>query len=348
MRCPGGRDARSGPGPVRARSILVTGGAGYIGSHTSRLLHELGHHVVVLDRADATAGSAVAPIAAVRGDVGDARLVASVLAEHEVDAVVHLAGDKSIETSLADPGAYFANNVVGTLTLLRAMVDAGVARLVFSSTCAVYGPDAEPPFTESSHVDPQTPYGESKLIVERILHWFDQAHRLRSVSLRYFNAAGAASDAMLGEDWTTGVNLVPMVMKAAAGLLPLLTVNGRDYPTPDGTAVRDYVHVEDLARAHAAALDFLEAGGSSEILNLGTGRGASILEVVAAAERASGQVVPIAFGPRRPGDLAAVWADSTRARERLGWRAELDLDAIVGTAWRWHARGVAATATADE
>ena len=318
--------------------VLVTGGAGYIGSHTARMLHDLGHDVVVLDRNDASELTSVAEVKAIQGDVGDARLLESIFANHRLDAVVHLAGDKSVEGSLVDPGEYFANNVSATLMLLRTMVVSEVDVLVFSSTCAVYGPSNEPPLTERAHLDPQTPYGETKLMVERMLHWFDRAHTLRSVSLRYFNAAGAADDGRMGEEWTTAINLIPMVMKAATGRIPTLTVYGRDYPTPDGTAIRDYVHVIDIAHAHLRALEYLSNGGPSRVLNLGTGRGASVLEVIAAAERASGRIIPLENGLRRPGDLGAVWADSSKAEAILGWRAERDLDAIVRSAWRWHSR----------
>ena len=323
--------------------VLVTGGAGYIGSHAARTLRELGHDVVVIDRTGAEHLTSVVDVEAIHGDVGDAGLLASTFAAQRFDAVIHLAGDKSVEASLVDPGTYFANNVGGTLTLLRAMVGAGVEMLVFSSTCAVYGPTNEAPLTEAAILDPQTPYGETKLVVERMLRWFEGAHGLRSVSLRYFNAAGAADDARLGEDWTNAANLVPIVMKVAAGRLPTLTVHGRDYPTPDGTAVRDYIHVVDLAQAHADAIDFLVRGGRSTVLNVGTGRGASVLEVVAAVERASGRTIPVAFGPRRAGDLAAVWADGSNAEATLGWRAERDLDAIAESAWRWHTRSIAAS-----
>lgn len=320
--------------------ILVTGGAGYIGSHTARLLHDGGHQVVVVDRVAATALEAVAPVTAITGDVGDAALMAETFARHAPDAVIHLAGDKSVEASLRDPGGYYANNVGSTLVLLRCMAAAGVRRMVFSSTCAVYGPVNEPPLTEAAEVDPQTPYGETKLAVERMLHWFDAAHGIRSVSLRYFNAAGAALDGRIGEDWTTAVNLVPMVMKAAAGRIDKLKVYGTDYPTPDGTAVRDYIHVLDLAQAHERAVAYLDVDSASHVLNLGTGQGASVLEVVSATERASGRQIPMELCARRPGDLAAVWADSTRAENVLGWRAKHSLDDIVASAWQWHSRNL--------
>lgn len=322
--------------------VLVTGGAGYIGSHTARLLADAGHEVTVIDRVDSRFLAAIAPVVVEVGDIGDAALLGRILHDRGIEAVVHLAGDKSVEASLVDPGGYFANNVSATLVLLRTMVAAGVRELVFSSTCAVYGPTNRPPLTEAANLDPQTPYGESKLLVERMLRWFEVAHGLRSVCLRYFNAAGASEDARIGEDWTTAVNLVPMVMKAAAGVLPVLKVFGRDYETPDGTAIRDYIHVMDLASAHGSALRHLRDGGTSSVLNLGTGRGASVLEVVQATERASGRTIPVEFAPRRAGDLPAVWADSSKAMSVLHWHPQHDLDSIVGSAWRWHAQLLAA------
>jgi UDP-glucose-4-epimerase GalE len=317
--------------------VLLTGGAGYIGSHTARLIHDAGHDVVVLDRVDAAGLTAIVPIEVIRGDVRDETLVREVFADRAIDAVIHLAGHKSVERSLVDPGEYFSNNVGGSLVLFRAMAAAGVRSIVFSSSCAIYGPDNEPPLTERASIDPQTPYGESKWLVERMLRWFEQAHGFRIVSLRYFNAAGAAPDGRTGEDWTMATNLVPMVMKAAAGLVDALTIFGTDYPTHDGTAVRDYIHVMDLARAHLCALEYLDAGGTSAALNLGTGHGATVLEVVEAARRASGRPIAVRFADRRPGDLAAVWADASRAANVLEWQARLGLDEIVGSAWRWNA-----------
>jgi UDP-glucose 4-epimerase len=316
--------------------VLITGGAGYIGSHTARVLAERGDEVVVLDRLDAGRLAAVAPIEAVNGDLGDRALLDDLFARHRFDAVVHLAGDKSVEASLSDPVLYFANNVGTSIGLVQAMLKAGVRSLVFSSTCAVYGAPSRLPIVEEDRIDPATPYGESKLMVERMLHWFDRCNDLRSVSLRYFNAAGAAPDGRIGEDWLEAVNLVPMVMKAAAGRTNALRVYGNDYPTPDGTAVRDYIHVMDLAEAHVRALDYLQQGGASQILNVGTGRGSSVLEVVAAARRATGRPIPVEHAGRRDGDLAAVWADSSRAHRVLGWQASRDLDDIVESAWRWH------------
>jgi UDP-glucose-4-epimerase GalE len=215
---------------------------------------------------------------------------------------------------------------------------------VFSSTCAVYGTPKTLPVSEASPVDPESPYGESKALAERVLRWFDACHNFRSVSLRYFNATGAASDGSIGEDWTVTLNLVPLVMKAACGLQEL-RVFGTDYPTRDGTAIRDYVHVDDLADAHVKALEYLERGGPTTILNLGTGEGSTVKEVIEAARRASGREIPAVEVARRPGDAEAVWADTTMAEAVLGWKATRNLDDIVDTAWRWHSKSADAQAS---
>jgi UDP-glucose-4-epimerase GalE len=237
---------------------------------------------------------------------------------------------------MEDPGKYFDNNVAGALTLLRAMDEVGVRNFVFSSTCAVYGTPSMVPVDESHPLNPESPYGESKRLVEQMLRWYDVCRGVRSVSLRYFNAAGASFDARIGEDWTVSTNLIPVAMKAACHRGDPLHIFGGDYPTPDGTGVRDYIHVIDLADAHARALDYLAAGGATTILNLGTGVGSSVLEIIAALEKASSQPVPAVHSPRRPGDPTAVWADNTNARRVLGWEPRFGLDDIVSTAWNWH------------
>jgi len=317
-------------------AVLVTGGAGYIGSHTVRELVAEGRQVVVLDNLEHGFAAAVGDVPLVVGDIRDRAVVDKTIAEHAVDSVVHFAAYKAPGESMADPARYFDNNTGGSLALLEAMVDAGVGRFVFSSTCAVYGTPSVLPVAEDHPLGPESPYGESKALVERMLRWFDVCHGLRSVSLRYFNAAGAADDATIGEDWSATTNLVPLAMKAALGHRPPLDVFGLDYDTPDGSAIRDYVHVVDLARAHVQALRYLEAGGSSEVVNLGTGVGSSVLEVVAATERASGVAVPWTAAPRRPGDPVAVYASHERAAAVLGWRPTRGLDEIVASAWRWH------------
>jgi UDP-glucose-4-epimerase GalE len=320
-------------------NVLVTGGAGYIGSHTVRRLVDLGHRVTVLDTLEHGSAAAVQTARLVVGSVLDRPLVASLLGREGIDAVVHFAAYKSVEESIAEPGRYFENNVAGSLALLESCRAAGVGRFVFSSSCAVYGTPDQLPVAEDAALRPDNPYGESKRIVEDMLRWYGSSHHLRYASLRYFNAAGASSDGRLGEDWTGAANLVPIVLKTALGRGPAVRIFGTDYPTPDGTAVRDYVHVDDLADAHVAALEYLAAGGAPLTVNLGTGRGSSVLEVLEAARRASGAPVPAVAARRRPGDPAAVWADPRLAREVLGWTARHGLDEIVASAYRWHASG---------
>jgi UDP-glucose 4-epimerase len=237
---------------------------------------------------------------------------------------------------MTDPGKYFENNVHGSLRLIVAACQAGVRKFVFSSTAAVYGTPKTLPVKEGDDLRPENPYGESKLMVEQMLKWFDVCHGLRSVALRYFNAAGAALDGDNGEDPRHVANLIPLVMKVATGRAPALRVFGTDYPTKDGTGIRDYIHVLDLALAHARALDFLAAGQPSDVFNVGTGQGASVFEVLAAARRISGEKIPTEIFDRRPGDPAAVFADNRKAREVLGWSPRYGLEEIIATGWRWH------------
>ena len=318
-------------------AVLVTGGAGYVGSHTVRLLRELERSVVVLDSLESGHAAAVGDAPLVVGNVSDDRLVASIVAEHDVDAVVHFAGYKAAGESMLHAGRYFINNVAGTAQLLDSLHRCGVERLVFSSSCAVYGTPEGLPVGESQPVRPESPYGETKALAERMLGWFGRCHGMRSVSLRYFNAAGAAEDGSIGEDPTVTMNLIPLVMQALLGRRPPVQVFGTDYPTPDGTAIRDYVHVDDLADAHVRALDFLAKGGESTTVNVGTGVGSSVREVLAAADAAAGRPVPAENAPRRAGDPVGLYADNTLARELLGWEAHHDLADIVSSAWRWHA-----------
>jgi UDP-glucose 4-epimerase len=318
--------------------ILVTGGAGYIGSETARRLVSAGHDVVVLDDLRRGHRTAVGTIPLVVGDVRDLELVADLLERHNVAAVVHLAALKSVEESVADPGAYFEVNVGGTLAVLRAMARTGVRRLVFSSSCAVYGIPERSPVDESAAVRPINPYGESKLASERLLPWFEAAHGIRSAVLRYFNAAGATEDGSHGEDWSGAPNLIPVVLKVAARRLPSLRVFGTDHPTPDGSAIRDYIHVLDLAEAHRCAVQALVAGEGSLTVNVGTGLGASVLQVVETARRITGSAIAAEAAPRREGDPSAIWADTTRAGTVLDWRATRTLDDVVRSAWAWHSR----------
>lgn len=315
--------------------VLVTGGAGYIGSETVRLLAARGHEPVVLDTLERGHRAAVEAAPLIVGSVTDRGLVERVIREHAIEGVVHFAALKSVEASFSDPAGYFATNVGGSFALLGAMARTGLKTLVYSSSCAVYGTPSDLPVSESSELRPENPYGETKLLVERALRWFDGTG-VRSVSLRYFNAAGAALDGRHGEDWTDAPNLVPVVIKAALGRGPAVRILGSDYPTPDGTAIRDYIHVADLGEAHVLAVEALAGGLPSTVLNLGTGRGSSVREVIDAVARIGRRPVPTVDAPRRVGDPAAIWADASRATEVLGWHARHDLDTIVGTAWRWH------------
>jgi UDP-glucose 4-epimerase len=316
--------------------ILVTGGAGYIGSQTARRLADAGHEVVVLDDLRRGHRSAVGELSLVVGDVRDGALVGDVLRRQAIEAVIHFAALKSVEESVADPGRYFDNNVGGTNNVLSAMARTGVRRVVFSSSCAVYGTPDDSPVDETASVRPINPYGESKLLSERLLPSFEAAHGIRFAALRYFNAAGASDDAAHGEDWTDAPNLVPVVLQAAAGRRPAVQIFGTDHDTPDGSCIRDYIHVLDLADAHLRALEVIDTTDASLTVNVGTGVGASVLQVVDAARRITGRPIPAIRAPRRAGDPAAIWADTTRAEQVLGWRATRTLDDIIGSAWRWH------------
>jgi UDP-glucose 4-epimerase len=315
--------------------VLVTGGAGYIGSETVRLLAARGHEPVVLDTLEHGHQAAVDGAPLVVGSVTDGDLVERTIRDHGIETVIHFAALKSVEESFIDPSSYFATNVSGSFALLAAMARTGVGELVFSSSCAVYGSPAELPVRESSELRPENPYGETKLLVERALRWFDQAG-IRSISLRYFNAAGAALDGRFGEDWTDVTTLVPLAIKAALRRGPPVRIMGTDYPTADGTAIRDYIHVADLAEAHLMAVEALAGGGRTMALNLGTGLGSSVREVVDAVARVGRRPVPAVEAARRVGDPAAIWADAGLAGEILGWQARHGLKAIVETAWRWH------------
>ena len=318
--------------------VLVTGGAGYIGSHTVAVLRQRGDFVVVLDSLELGHREALGDTPLVVGHTSDGTLVKQVIGDHRLEAVIHFAAYKAAGESMQLPAKYFDNNVHGSLCLLDSARQAGIRRFVFSSTAAVYGTPQSLPVREDAPLRPENPYGESKLLVEHMLKWFDACHGLRSVALRYFNAAGAALDGENGEDPRFVQNLIPLVMKAATQRAAKVSVFGTDYPTPDGTGIRDYIHVLDLAEAHARALDFLAQHDRSEVFNLGTGHGASVLEVLQAARRASQVDIPVEIAPRRAGDPAAVWADNGKARTVLGWQPRYGLSEIIETAWRWHSR----------
>lgn len=319
------------------RNILVTGGAGYIGSHTCKALAQAGFLPIVYD--DLSRGHRWAvkwgPLAV--HDIADKDALRRVILEYDVAAVIHFAGFTYVAESMHNPLSYFQNNVANTLTLLDAMADTGVTSLVLSSTCATYGvPDALPICEDHPQI-PVNPYGESKLMLERVLHWFGRAHEFNSVILRYFNATGADPDGEIGENHDPETHLVPLTIKAALGHIANLDVFGEDYDTPDGTAVRDFVHVTDLASVHVRSLEYLFECGGQSAFNVGTGRGHSVRDVIKAVERWSGRTVPVRVGPRREGDPPVLVADSGKAMSRLGWAPKWSaLDTIVETAGRWH------------
>jgi UDP-glucose 4-epimerase len=317
-------------------TVLVTGGAGYIGSHTVRLLAERGRDVVALDSMEFGHPAAVGAVPLIEADIADTKAVKDVVKEYDVSAVVHFGAYKSPGESMTKPWRYFGNNVAKTGSLLEILHEVGVDQVVFSSSCSVYGTPTGVPVAEGADLRPESPYGESKVISEKMLSWYDRCVGLRSVSLRYFNAAGAWSDGSIGEDWACTINLIPLLMKAALGQSGPLKVFGGDYPTPDKSAIRDYVHVIDLADAHVRALEYLESGGTSTTVNLGTGVGSSVFEVIDAAERVIGFPVPHEVVARRPGDPVALYADNRYAKNVLGWTPTKDLHEILTTAWTWH------------
>jgi UDP-arabinose 4-epimerase len=320
-------------------NVLVTGGAGYIGSHACKALAAAGYTPVTLDNLVHGHRAAVRWGPFVRGEVADETLVRRVLREQRIDCVIHFAGYGYVGESMQAPGKYFQNNVAGTIALLNAMRAESANCLVFSSTCATYGVPRRLPIDEDHPQQPVNPYGESKLFVERMLGWFGAAHGLRHAALRYFNAAGADADGDAGEDHDPETHLIPLAIEAALGNGPPVAIFGADYPTPDGTAVRDYVHVTDLASAHVEALRRLQAGADGIRLNLGTGRGHSVREVIRAIEEVGGRPVPVTDAPRRAGDPPVLVAANGRAAVELGWTPRhSDLRNIVATAWRWHAR----------
>jgi UDP-glucose 4-epimerase len=321
-------------------AVLVTGGAGYVGSHTVRCLVEAQRDVIVLD--DLSSGHREAlpeGVPLVTGDVGDRLVLDRIFRKHDIDAVLHFAACTQVGESVIDPRRYWAGNVGATIALLEAALDADVARFVFSSTAAVYGTPEAVPITEEEPMRPQSPYAESKLAIERMLASYERAYGLAHASLRYFNACGADPDSGLGERHDPETHLVPLVLDAVLGRRPDVTVFGRDYPTPDGTCIRDYVHVMDLADAHLAALESLERDGASGAFNLGTGTGHSVAEVIAACERITGRRVPVTDGARRLGDPAVLVASPRRAEMAFGWKARRStLDRIVEDAWAFRLR----------
>ena len=319
--------------------VLVTGGAGYIGSHAVRALVDAGHAVAVLDNLSAGHANAVpAGVPLVECDMHDTLRVVQALEDHRADAVMHFAAWLDVAASVSDPIGYYFNNVTGTLSVLDAMRRVGVTQFIFSSTCATYGEPVRVPMDESLEARPINAYGETKLAIERALPHYERAYGIRSVVLRYFNAAGADPDGLIGEDHDPEIHLIPRAIDAILGAPPF-AIFGDDYPTPDGTCLRDFVHVVDLAEAHLLALGHLRSGGASRAYNLGIGNPFSVRQVLLAVEAVAGRPVPLTTGPRRPGDPAILFASSDRIRRELGWApAFVDLHAIVDTAWQWRRR----------
>ncbi|MEM8638889.1 MAG: UDP-glucose 4-epimerase GalE [Cyanobacteria bacterium P01_G01_bin.54] len=321
-------------------TILVTGGAGYIGSHAVLALQAAGYHVLVLDNlvyGHRELVENVLQVELIVGDTGDRALLDQLFANHAIDAVMHFAAYAYVGESVSHPDKYYRNNVVGTLTLLEAMLAAGIDRFVFSSTCATYGVPERLPLTEDHPQNPINPYGQTKLMVEKILDDLDAAYGLRSVRFRYFNAAGADPQARLGEHHDPETHLIPLTLQAASGQREAIAIFGTDYPTPDGTCIRDYIHVTDLATAHVLGLDYLLQGGQTEVFNLGNGNGFSVREVIETVKTVTGRDFKVIEQARRPGDPPSLVGSSARAQEILKWQPDYaELTAIVAHAWAWH------------
>ena len=322
--------------PSPSKTVLVTGGAGYIGSHAAKMLAKSGYEPVVYDNLTRGHEWAVRWGPLVVGDIGDADLLAHTIKHHNIGAILHFAALAYVGESVTNPELYFENNVVKSLTLLKTAWQAGVKHIVFSSTCATYGSPEILPITERERQRPINPYGETKLCVERALHWYDMAHGTTSVALRYFNAAGGDLDGEIGEAHSPETHLIPLVFDAAQGGKPI-AIFGTDYDTPDGTCIRDYIHVTDLADAHVKALHYLREDGPSTALNLGTGQGYSVKEILASVEAVTGRPVPHRIAERRPGDPPSLVADPSLANETLRWKPECsDIETIVRSGWHWH------------
>jgi UDP-glucose-4-epimerase GalE len=320
---------------VESKRILVTGGAGYIGSHTVRLLLQQGHEVTVVDNLSKGHRHNVPAGILYKLDIGDTQALAELMRQVRCQAVIHFAAFIAVGESMREPERYFANNVGGSLSLLTAMVETGLRHMVFSSTAAVYGDPPSSPILETFPIQPVSPYGESKAMVETLLRWFDRIHGLTSVCLRYFNACGADPEGRLGEEHEPETHLIPLLLRAVITGQPI-TIFGHDYDTPDGTCIRDYIHVNDLAQAHILALDYLLSGGVSNHFNVGTGSGHTVLEMIRAVEEVTGRKVPYAVGPRREGDAPSLVAASDKLRGTLGWEPRYtELRTIVEHAWNF-------------
>jgi len=318
-------------------NILVTGGAGYIGSHACKALALAGYTPISFDNLVYGHEWAVRWGPSEQGDIIDRTRLDYIFNHYRPEAVMHFAAYAYVGESVYDPGKYYSNNVAGTLTLIESMLDHGVKNLVFSSSCATYGIPESWPIQETQQQMPINPYGASKMMIERILKDFDHAHGLRSISLRYFNAAGADPDCLIGEAHYPETHLIPLIFDAVSGLKKAITIHGNDYNTPDGTCIRDYIHVSDIANAHVLSMKSLKEGSPSETYNLGNGKGFSVLEVIQAVERVVNKKVPYEIGPRRIGDPEVLVGDSRKATENLNWRPIYgDIDKIIETAWRWY------------
>lgn len=319
-------------------AILVCGGAGYIGSHAVHALVEKGEQVVIVDNLQTGHRGALNPAAKFyEGDIRDASVLDKIFTENKIEAVIHFAANSLVGESMEKPLLYFNNNVYGMQVLLEAMVRHGVDKIVFSSTAATYGEPKRVPIHEDDETCPTNTYGETKLTMEKMMKWVSRANGVRYVSLRYFNAAGALPDGSIGEDHKTETHLIPLILQVPTGRRDHITVFGDDYPTPDGTCLRDYIHVVDLADAHVLALEYLRKGGASDIFNLGNGQGFSVKEMIAAAEKATGRSIKVEIGARRAGDPAQLIASSEKARAVLGWKPQFtDVEQVIGTAWKWH------------
>ena len=317
--------------------ILVTGGAGYIGSHTVRELRDRGMDCVVYDNLVTGHIEAVGDAPFVKGDIFDKELLLKTFAEYKVDSVVHFAAYSQVGESMTHPAKYYRNNVAGTLSLLDAMLEGGVKYLVFSSSAATYGESGEGLITEDSPQRPTSVYGQTKLMMEQFMADFDRAYGMRYVALRYFNAAGAHKSGEIGEAHDPESHLIPVILQAALGVRDHIGIYGDDYPTRDGTCIRDYIHITDLADAHIRALDYLKNGGKSTHYNLGNGNGFSVKEVIETARRVTGRAIPARVEGRRPGDPATLVASSEKIKRELGWDPKYDsLEEIVASAWKWH------------
>ncbi len=320
--------------------VLVTGGAGYIGSHVARALRGRGHEPVIFDNLSRGHREAVLDAPLVEGDLLSLDDISGALQAHGAEAVLHFAALTYVGESVGHPDVYYRNNATGTLNLLEALRRNRVGKIIFSSTAAVYGDPVRIPIDEEHPLNPVNPYGRSKLMVEWMLRDFQVAFGMKFAALRYFNAAGSSLDGRIGEDHEPEMHLIPRVLMAITGEIPQVTILGTDWDTPDGTCIRDYIHVEDLADAHVLALDHLARGGASAAWNLGTGKGHSVREVIRSAEKVSGRKVPAVEGARREGDPAVLVAAADRVRHDLGWKPRSpDLDTIVASAWRWIERG---------